>query len=347
MKTHNRHLHIVVVSLQVDYTPNYPDELPDLQVEPLEGELTEEETEHLLEGMRAEGSESLGMAMVFTLTTWLKEALVDVLEDRSRKLKEAEDKRHAEYEEVSHFCKTPHSQSFHALTTTYRPKLHGNEERRSHQKPSWHCRKGWQTKRIVERRKQRKSGYVHSRQKSEKSTKRFSCGRPVCSSHIASLLGADMDRCSQVDNCSKQARHRRKPIWNTMTMRVESSPTIVIVGRRGTAQDSSKRKSRIGVEHPLSITTAIEHVANRCPVVMHCLRRTLVHHDKRHSKILRASRALLRTACSASVPHSCSPVLLPNRPCSIWRSASSCDKTTQFQHVRGSSLYQRTRAGFV
>jgi len=100
--SHCRRYHTVIVSLQIDYTPNYPDELPDLQVEPLEGDLTEEETEHLLEGMRTAGSESLGMAMVFTLTTWLKDALVDVLEDRSRRLKEAEDKRHAEYEEVNH-----------------------------------------------------------------------------------------------------------------------------------------------------------------------------------------------------------------------------------------------------
>jgi len=37
---------------------------------------------------------------------------------------------------------------------------------------------------------------------------------------------------------------------------------IVIVEKKGIAQDSSKRKSRIGVEDPPSITTAIDHVAN-------------------------------------------------------------------------------------
>lgn len=90
----------VVVSLQVHYTPEYPDELPNLQLEALEGEITDEEQEFLIEGMKTAGTESLGMAMVFTLTSWLSQALVGVLDDRARKLKEAEDKKFAEYEEV-------------------------------------------------------------------------------------------------------------------------------------------------------------------------------------------------------------------------------------------------------
>lgn len=90
----------LVVSLQVHYTPEYPDELPNLQLEALEGEITDEEQEFLIEGMKTAGTESLGMAMVFTLTSWLSQALVGVLDDRARKLKEAEDKKFAEYEEA-------------------------------------------------------------------------------------------------------------------------------------------------------------------------------------------------------------------------------------------------------
>lgn len=92
----------VTVSLTVKYTPEYPDELPDLELEALEGDLEDDEQELLIEGMKTAGNESLGMAMVFTLTSWLSQALVGVLDDRSRKLKEAEDKKFAEYEEVSH-----------------------------------------------------------------------------------------------------------------------------------------------------------------------------------------------------------------------------------------------------
>jgi hypothetical protein len=90
----------VVVSLQVNYTASYPDELPELQLEALEGDLSEQEAETLLQGMRSTGEESLGMAMVFTLTSWLKEGLTEVLEERSRKVKEAEDRKAAEYEEA-------------------------------------------------------------------------------------------------------------------------------------------------------------------------------------------------------------------------------------------------------
>lgn len=91
----------MVVVLQVIYTPEYPDQLPELSVEAIEGELSDEETDLLIKGMQTTGEESLGMAMVFTLTSWLKEGLTHVLEERSRKLKEAEDKKFAEYEEAS------------------------------------------------------------------------------------------------------------------------------------------------------------------------------------------------------------------------------------------------------
>ena len=90
----------MTVSLLVKYTPEYPDELPDLELAALEGELDDDEQEFLIEGMKTAGTESLGMAMVFTLTSWLSQALVGVLDDRSRRLKEAEDKKFAEYEEV-------------------------------------------------------------------------------------------------------------------------------------------------------------------------------------------------------------------------------------------------------
>lgn len=90
----------LITSLQVIYPPTYPDAVPDLTIEATEGELTQEETTELLDEMKALGEESLGMAMVFTLTSWLKEALSKVIHERVRVAKEIEDKKSAAAEEA-------------------------------------------------------------------------------------------------------------------------------------------------------------------------------------------------------------------------------------------------------
>jgi hypothetical protein len=90
----------VVTYVQVVYPPTYPDTVPDLSLEAVEGELSSAEEAELLDGMRTLGEESLGMAMVFTLTSWLKEALSRVIHERVRSAKEIEDRKFAEAEEV-------------------------------------------------------------------------------------------------------------------------------------------------------------------------------------------------------------------------------------------------------
>lgn len=81
------------------YTPDYPETLPQLRLEPIEGELTGEETDELIHGMGAVGTESLGMAMVFTMVSYLREHLVEVLESRNRRVQEDERRRYEEMEE--------------------------------------------------------------------------------------------------------------------------------------------------------------------------------------------------------------------------------------------------------
>ncbi|KAF8709521.1 RWD protein, partial [Rhizoctonia solani] len=81
------------VILGIDYTTNYPDEVPNLSLEPEEGELDEEELESLINGMKAVGEENLGMAMVFTLVTHLREALVEVIQKRIEKEKQLESEK--------------------------------------------------------------------------------------------------------------------------------------------------------------------------------------------------------------------------------------------------------------
>jgi DUF438 domain-containing protein len=84
--------------LYVVYTPDYPETLPQLRLEPIEGELTGEETDELLHGMAAAGTESLGMAMVFTMVSYLREHLVTILEERNNRIRQEEERRYAEME---------------------------------------------------------------------------------------------------------------------------------------------------------------------------------------------------------------------------------------------------------
>ncbi|KAJ9121861.1 hypothetical protein QFC22_002484 [Naganishia vaughanmartiniae] len=104
---------------------NYPETLPNLRLEPIDCELSGEESDELLHGMAAVGTESLGMAMVFTMVSYLKEHLVQVLEARNRKQREEEDRRYAEMEEKEAARKrgTPVTpESFNALMNKLRQK---------------------------------------------------------------------------------------------------------------------------------------------------------------------------------------------------------------------------------
>lgn len=54
-----------VLALQVKYTPNYPDELPEFHVESIAGELTEEQRERIINTLTA--SVSAGVAKLCTI----------------------------------------------------------------------------------------------------------------------------------------------------------------------------------------------------------------------------------------------------------------------------------------
>lgn len=96
----------VICSLLVEYTSTYPDELPHLTLDDLEGELADDERSALIDGLKEQGEQSLGMAMVFTLVGWLREELTRVLEERNRREQEEADRKYREAEEVSadRFC---------------------------------------------------------------------------------------------------------------------------------------------------------------------------------------------------------------------------------------------------
>jgi hypothetical protein len=53
--------HTGVLALKVKYTPNYPDELPEFEVESIEGELTQDQRERIM------GTLTASVSMVATL----------------------------------------------------------------------------------------------------------------------------------------------------------------------------------------------------------------------------------------------------------------------------------------
>jgi len=79
----------------VQYPDDYPDVLPDLSLEAVEGSVEEDEVEQLLDELRTVGEENLGMAMTFTLVSHLRERLSSLVQSRAehKRTEEAEKER--------------------------------------------------------------------------------------------------------------------------------------------------------------------------------------------------------------------------------------------------------------
>ncbi|KIJ17390.1 hypothetical protein PAXINDRAFT_168068 [Paxillus involutus ATCC 200175] len=70
------------LKLSVDYPDDYPDALPKLELEAVDGELDESESDTLLQSLADVGDENIGMAMTFTLVSHLREQLSSLVEKR-------------------------------------------------------------------------------------------------------------------------------------------------------------------------------------------------------------------------------------------------------------------------
>lgn len=95
--------------MTVHYTDSYPDELPELSLQLIDGEVEEDDIRALLAGARAVGQENIGMAMTFTIISHLREQLSSFIRTRSeRRNKEAlELERQALQEEEARTRGTP------------------------------------------------------------------------------------------------------------------------------------------------------------------------------------------------------------------------------------------------
>ncbi|KAF4576551.1 hypothetical protein EYR40_000793 [Pleurotus pulmonarius] len=80
----------VKLLLKVHYPDAYPDVLPELSLEPVEGEFEDEELDALVADMESVGRDNLGMAMTFTLVSHLREILSNLIRERADKKKREE-----------------------------------------------------------------------------------------------------------------------------------------------------------------------------------------------------------------------------------------------------------------
>ncbi|KAJ2723165.1 rwd domain-containing protein [Coemansia sp. Benny D115] len=92
------------LQLGVEYTPTYPDALPifsitlseegnDAPIDETDAELSDKDLEYLTDRIRETGEESLGMAMVFSMASSLKELATERLVDKTKELKRLKEER--------------------------------------------------------------------------------------------------------------------------------------------------------------------------------------------------------------------------------------------------------------
>ena len=70
-------------------------------IEVEEGDLDDEEVEQLINGLKAQAEDSLGMAMVYTLAGYLQESLAELVKQRKERIAKAEAEAYRLAEEVS------------------------------------------------------------------------------------------------------------------------------------------------------------------------------------------------------------------------------------------------------
>ncbi|CAO3613826.1 unnamed protein product [Cunninghamella blakesleeana] len=88
------------LSLHITYTPNYPDELPEFEINIIEGDISETQKKKMVEDLRTAGEESLGMAMIFTMASLLKESLNEMVMGAQRIREEAAEAERKKIEEA-------------------------------------------------------------------------------------------------------------------------------------------------------------------------------------------------------------------------------------------------------
>jgi len=81
------------LTLTIHFTEDYPNALPDVSLEAIEGTLDGDEMNGLMRDLRMVGEENIGMAMTFTLVSDLREKLSSLVLSRAEQRKKEETER--------------------------------------------------------------------------------------------------------------------------------------------------------------------------------------------------------------------------------------------------------------
>ncbi|CAO3639298.1 unnamed protein product [Mucor fragilis] len=88
------------LSLHVTYTPNYPEELPEYDIETIEGQIPSSYYNKIRESVKQVAEDSIGMAMIFTMVMTMKEELDNIMLDVQRAEEEIINEKRRKEEEA-------------------------------------------------------------------------------------------------------------------------------------------------------------------------------------------------------------------------------------------------------
>jgi hypothetical protein len=96
-----------IATLHVEYTPTYPEEMPLLDLESIY--LYDQEIEQLKQEINEQCKEALGDAMIYTISTWLRDRMEVLIKDRTEREEREDDeaKEKLEAEEKKRYQGTP------------------------------------------------------------------------------------------------------------------------------------------------------------------------------------------------------------------------------------------------
>ncbi|KAH9514268.1 RWD domain-containing protein 1 [Bulinus truncatus] len=91
--------HAMSAVIQFTYTPKYPDSAPEMMLDSTEN-MDDAQQESLLEFMKSQAEENLGMAMIFTIISSVQERLTDMMEQAAKDQEEAFERKKKADEEA-------------------------------------------------------------------------------------------------------------------------------------------------------------------------------------------------------------------------------------------------------
>lgn len=91
--------HAMSANIQFTYSADYPDSLPDMDFAESEN-MDDAQLRSLMEFMKSQAEENLGMAMIFTIISAVQERLTDMMETAAKEEEEEAERRKIEHEEA-------------------------------------------------------------------------------------------------------------------------------------------------------------------------------------------------------------------------------------------------------